>query len=64
MTHAGRVELANAIRERYSLRQLNTLQRRVRAWRQDAVNRLISDLSGPVTAAGIRVHVPPYAHPN
>lgn len=48
----------------YSLRQLNTLQRRVRAWRQDAVSRLISDLSGPVTAAGIRVHVPPYAHPN
>jgi len=48
----------------YSLQQLSTLARRVRAWRQDAIGRLIGDLSGPVTAARTRVHVSPYAHPN
>ena len=31
---------------RYSLRQLYTLQRRVRAWRQQAVQRLIGEVSG------------------
>lgn len=44
----------------YSLRQLYTLQRRVRAWRQDAVSRFIRDLAGPITAAGTRVEVPPF----
>ncbi|WP_258598297.1 transposase family protein [Mesorhizobium sp. AR07] len=32
---------------RYSLRQLHTLQKRVRAWRQQAVQRLIGEVSGP-----------------
>src|SRR6185437_7061856 len=38
---------------RYSLRQLYTLQRRVRAWRQQAVQRLIGEVSGlpPYVAA-------------
>ena len=31
----------------YSLRQLHTLQRRVRAWRQQAVQRLIGEASSP-----------------
>ena len=31
---------------RYSLRQLYTLQKRVRAWRQQAVQRLIGEVSG------------------
>jgi hypothetical protein len=31
---------------RYGLRQLYTLQRRVRAWRQQAVQRLIGEVSG------------------
>lgn len=48
----------------YSLQQLSTLQRRVRAWRQEAIGQLISELFGPVTAAGTRVRVPPYAHPS
>jgi hypothetical protein len=30
--------------ERYSLRQLYTLQRRLRLWRQEAVQRLICDM--------------------
>ena len=48
---------------RYSLRQLYTLQRRVRAWRQQAVQRLIGEVSGlasygapdpaPLTASNI-----------
>ena len=31
----------------YSMRQLHTLQRRVRTWRQQAVKRLIGDVPGP-----------------
>jgi hypothetical protein len=31
---------------RYSLRQLHTLQKRVRKWRQQAVQRLIADVGG------------------
>ena len=31
----------------YSLRQLHTLQKRVRAWRQQAVQRLIGEASSP-----------------
>ena len=33
---------------RYSLRQLYTLQKRVRLWRQQAVQRLIRDVSGNI----------------
>jgi hypothetical protein len=36
------------------------LQRRVRAWRQDAVSRLIGDLAGPIAASGTRVDVSPF----
>jgi hypothetical protein len=39
---------------RYTLRQLNTMQRRVRTWRREAVQRLIceiKDLTQNVTAA-------------
>jgi hypothetical protein len=37
----------------YSLRQLHTLQKRVRAWRRQAVQRLIGEVSGlpPYVAA-------------
>jgi len=31
----------------YTLRQLHTLQKRVGAWRQQAVKRLIGEVSGP-----------------
>src|SRR5690606_28871656 len=34
---------------RYSLRQLHTLQRRVRAWRREAVQRLVHHMDGVAT---------------
>jgi hypothetical protein len=34
---------------RYSQRQLYTLQRRVRGWRHEAVQRLIHELHGPLS---------------
>jgi len=46
---------------RYSVRQLYTLQRRVRAWRHEAVRRLVHHIDGlathvPVSAMGNIVH--------
>ena len=40
------VEFQTRYPGRYSLRQLHTLQKRVRAWRQQAVQRLIGEVSG------------------
>ena len=42
---------------RYSLRQLNTLQKRVRMWRQQAVQRLISEVTSNILgeAAGNKI---------
>jgi len=42
---------------RYNLRQLHTLQKRVRAWRQDAVQRLVNDLTSNILggAAGNKI---------
>jgi len=40
------VEFQTRYPGRYSLRQLYTLQKRVRAWRQQAVQRLIGEVSG------------------
>jgi hypothetical protein len=57
------VEFQTRYPGRYSLRQLHTLQKRVRAWRQQAVQRLIGEVSGlpsygapdpaPLTASNI-----------
>jgi IS30 family transposase len=38
---------------RYSQRQLYTLQRRVRGWRHEAVQRLIHELHGPIQVASV-----------
>jgi hypothetical protein len=42
---------------RYNLRQLHTLQKRVRAWRQEAVQRLVNDLTSNILgeAAGNKI---------
>ena len=42
---------------RYSLRQLNTLQKRVRIWRQQAVQRLLGEVTSNILgeAAGSKI---------
>jgi len=38
---------------RYNLRQLHTLQKRVRIWRQDAVQRLVNDLTSNILGEAV-----------
>ena len=38
---------------RYNLRQLHTLQKRVRIWRQEAVQRLVNDLTSNILGEAI-----------
>lgn len=38
---------------RYSLRQLSTLQRRVRVWRQEAVQRLMGEMTGNILGEAV-----------